>query len=54
MEIQRDRLLEHAGLQPDSECVIVVPVARPMEVPRGQILARVVLFTVLLAWAFLR
>ncbi|MFF1468009.1 hypothetical protein ACIQWL_09060 [Streptomyces mirabilis] len=53
-ETQRHRLLEHAGLRPDGERVIHVPVARLVDVPRGQAIATVVLFTVLIAWALLR
>ncbi|MER5599895.1 hypothetical protein [Streptomyces sp. NPDC002265] len=53
-ETQRHRLLEHAGLRLDGERVIDVPVARLVDVPRGQAIATVVLFSLLVAWALLR
>ncbi|MFJ4469534.1 hypothetical protein ACIP2X_18855 [Streptomyces sp. NPDC089424] len=53
-EARRHRNLAHAGLIPDGERVIDVPVAGLMDIPRGQAIASAVLLVVLVAAVFMR
>ncbi|MGW3971167.1 hypothetical protein ACWEFD_17945 [Streptomyces ardesiacus] len=53
-EKRRHEVLEHAGLIPDGARVIEVPASRLLDVPRGQAVATVVIFSMLIAWALLR
>ncbi|MFJ3249125.1 hypothetical protein [Streptomyces sp. NPDC086782] len=46
-EARRHRILAHDGLIPDGERVVDVPVAKLVDVPRGQLVATAVLFLVL-------
>ncbi|MFE7214565.1 hypothetical protein ACFU93_32415 [Streptomyces sp. NPDC057611] len=46
-EARRHRILAHDGLIPDGERVIDVPIAKLVDVPRGQVIATAMLFLVL-------
>ncbi|MGX1301387.1 hypothetical protein [Streptomyces chartreusis] len=46
-EARRHRNIAHAGLIPDGERAIDVPVARLWDVPRGQAIASVILLLVM-------
>ncbi|WP_411092273.1 hypothetical protein [Streptomyces sp. 049-1] len=45
-EARRHRNIAHTGLIPDGERAIDVPVARLLDIPRGQAVASVILFLV--------
>jgi hypothetical protein len=53
-EARRHEVLEHAGLIPDGARVVDVPVGRLLDVPRGQLVATVLLAIFLVSVALVR
>jgi hypothetical protein len=53
-EARRHRNLAHAGLIPDGERAIDVPVARLWDIPRGQAIASAALLVFLVAAVIMR
>ncbi|MDH6489620.1 hypothetical protein [Streptomyces sp. SAI-127] len=53
-EARRHRNIAHAGLIPDGERAIYVPVANLLDIPRGQAVASAILFVVMVAAVFMR
>jgi hypothetical protein len=53
-EERRHRNLAHAGLIPDGERAIDVPVANLLDIPRGQAVASAILLVVMVAAVLMR
>ncbi|MEU1853940.1 hypothetical protein ABZ499_32955 [Streptomyces sp. NPDC019990] len=53
-EARRHRNIAHAGLIPDGERAIVEPMSRFLYVPRGQVIATMLLGLVMVGAAFVR